>query len=69
MYLYFIQVSNSNPSCIHYFSEDIMKKAGNIARENLISFGTCFGKFTKSKKFRLQITALDFLAPYAKVPN
>lgn len=29
--------------------------------------GTCFGKFTKSQKFRLSVTALDFLAPYAKV--
>ena len=44
-----------------------MKKATNIGRDNLISLGTCFGKFTKSGKFRLQITALDFLAPYAKV--
>ena len=44
-----------------------MKRAGNIARSNLISLGTCFGKFTKTGKFRLQITALDYLAPYAKV--
>ena len=41
------------------------KKAGNVARENLISLGTCFGKFTKTRKFRLHITSLDFLAPYA----
>lgn len=44
-----------------------MRKATNIARENLVSLGTCFGKITKSGKFRLNITALDFLAPYAKV--
>ena len=44
-----------------------MRKATNISRENLISLGTCFGKLTKSGKFRLHITALDFLAPYAKV--
>ena len=44
-----------------------MKKAGHIAREHLLSFGTCFGKFTKTGKFRLHVTALDFLAPYAKV--
>ena len=44
-----------------------MKKATNIGRENLTCLGTCFGKFTKSGKFKLQITALDFLAPYAKV--
>ena len=44
-----------------------MKKAGHIARDQLLAFGTCFGKFTKTSKFRLHITALDFLAPYAKV--
>lgn len=43
-----------------------MFQAGNVARENLISLGTCFGKFTKTRKFRLHVTALDFLAPYAK---
>lgn len=44
-----------------------MKLACNVSREHLISFGTCFGKFTKTAKFRLHITALDYLAPYAKV--
>jgi 60S ribosome subunit biogenesis protein NIP7 len=48
-------------------SEDLLKKAGHVARENLVSFGTCFGKFTKTMQFRLHITALDYLAPYAKV--
>merc|ERR1719516_7509 len=49
-----------------WMSEKIMKQASNVARENLISLGTCFGKFTKTRKFRLHITALDFLAPYAQ---
>lgn len=44
-----------------------MRKAINIARDNLISLGTCLGKFTKTGKFKIHITALDFLAPYAKV--
>ena len=48
-------------------SEDLLKKAGHVARDELLAFGTCFGKFTKTSKFRLHITALDFLAPYAKV--
>ncbi|XP_071944383.1 60S ribosome subunit biogenesis protein NIP7 homolog [Antedon mediterranea] len=51
---------------VYYVSELIMKRAANIAREHLMSFGTCFGKFTKTLKFRLHVTALDFLAPYAK---
>lgn len=52
---------------VYYCSEKLMKKAASISRENLISFGSCFGKFTSSQKFRLTITALDYLAPYAKV--
>lgn len=28
--------------------------------------GTCFGKFTKTNKFLLHITALNYLAPYAQ---
>eukprot|EP00112_Aurelia_sp_Birch-Aquarium-sp1_P016656 Seg3798.2 transcript_id=Seg3798.2/GoldUCD/mRNA.D3Y31 product="60S ribosome subunit biogenesis protein NIP7-like" protein_id=Seg3798.2/GoldUCD/D3Y31 len=51
---------------IYYVKEEIMRKATNIGRDNLVSLGTCFGKFSKSGKFKLQITALDFLAPYAK---
>lgn len=41
-------------------------QAAHVARENLLSLGTCFGKFTKTKKFRLHVTALDYLAPYAQ---
>lgn len=51
---------------IYYVKEEIMKKATNIGRGNLVCFGTCFGRFSKAGKFKLQITALDFLAPYAK---
>jgi 60S ribosome subunit biogenesis protein NIP7 len=50
---------------VYYVSESIMRKATNISRDHLISLGVCFGKFTKSGKFRLQITALEYLAPYA----
>ncbi len=49
------------------FSEAIIKYASNFPRKELLSFGTCFGRFTKTRKFRLHITALDFIAPYAKV--
>eukprot|EP00092_Neocalanus_flemingeri_P022838 GFUD01024763.1.p1 GENE.GFUD01024763.1~~GFUD01024763.1.p1 ORF type:complete len:181 (+),score=53.84 GFUD01024763.1:44-586(+) len=51
---------------VYYVSEKIMKWAANVARENIVALGTCFGKFTKTRKFRLHITALDFLAPYAQ---
>ncbi len=43
-----------------------MKLATNVGRDNLISIGTCFGKFTKSGKFHLHITCLDYIAQYAK---
>uniref|UniRef100_A0A8C2WKG6 NIP7 nucleolar pre-rRNA processing protein n=1 Tax=Cyclopterus lumpus TaxID=8103 RepID=A0A8C2WKG6_CYCLU len=52
---------------VYYMSEKILKLATHISRDKLVSVGTCFGKFTKTIKFRLHITALDFLAPYAKV--
>ncbi|XP_017321651.1 60S ribosome subunit biogenesis protein NIP7 homolog [Ictalurus punctatus] len=51
---------------VYYISEKILKLATNISRGKLVSVGTCFGKFTKTQTFRLHITALDFLAPYAK---
>lgn len=62
------------PSCDTSFSltlnpvsEKILKLAANVSGDKLVSLGTCFGKFTKTHKFRLHITALDYLAPYAKV--
>jgi hypothetical protein len=45
----------------------MLKLAANISGDKLVSLGTCFGKFTKTHKFRLHVTALDYLAPYAKV--
>ncbi|XP_076030719.1 60S ribosome subunit biogenesis protein NIP7 homolog [Oratosquilla oratoria] len=50
---------------IYYVSEKIMKCAATVPRSDIISLGICFGKFTKTGKFRLHITALDYLAPYA----
>ena len=44
-----------------------MRKATNISRKQLLHLGICIGKFTHSNKFHLVITALDVLAPYAKV--
>jgi UPF0113 Pre-PUA domain len=37
-----------------------------VARDKLISLGSCIGKFTHSSKFRLGIGALDILSQYAK---
>lgn len=51
---------------VYYLSEHQMKLASNVAKDNLISLGTCFGKFTKSGKFHLHVTALDYISEYAK---
>lgn len=49
------------------FSEKLLRVAVNVSRDNLISIGTKFGRFNKNHKFRLHITALDYLAKYAQV--
>ncbi|EJU01927.1 cytosolic large ribosomal subunit protein [Dacryopinax primogenitus] len=51
---------------VYYVSESLMRLAVSVARPNLVSLGTCLGKFSKSGKFRLHITALDVLGQYAK---
>lgn len=51
---------------MYYLSDQVAKLAQSVPRDKLVSVGTCFGKFTKTKKFRLHITALGYLGRYAK---
>ncbi|ORX33384.1 putative cytosolic large ribosomal subunit protein [Kockovaella imperatae] len=51
---------------VYYLPLPMLHLATSIARPNLVSLGTCLGKFSKSGKFKLGITALDYLAKYAK---
>ena len=51
---------------IYYVSDAQLKLACNVGRDNLISVGVCFGKFTKNLKFRLAITCMDYLSQYAQ---
>ena len=51
---------------VFYVSESSMRLGISVARPNLVSLGTCFGKFSKSGKFKLHVTALDYIAQYAK---
>ena len=51
---------------VYYVSEASMRLSISVARSNLVSLGTCLGKFSKSGKFKLHITSLDYLAQYAK---
>lgn len=45
----------------------MLNLANTLPPDQLVATGTCFGKFTKSNKFRLHITALNYIAPYAQV--
>ncbi|KAI8892548.1 hypothetical protein BC833DRAFT_611382 [Globomyces pollinis-pini] len=51
---------------VYYVSEAVMKKATSVGRDQLLSLGTAFGKFTKTGKFRLHITSLEYLSQFAK---
>ncbi|KAK9370863.1 hypothetical protein V1509DRAFT_615003 [Lipomyces kononenkoae] len=51
---------------VYYVSESVMRFATSVGRVELMSLGTCLGKFTKTGKFRLHITSLDLLAQYAR---
>lgn len=51
---------------VYYLPVAMLHLATSVARSNLISLGTCFGKFSKTGKFKLGVTSLDWLAKYAK---
>lgn len=51
---------------VYYVKESIANIATSVARTNLLSLGTCIGKFTKTGKFRIHVTALDIIAPHAR---
>jgi 60S ribosome subunit biogenesis protein NIP7 len=42
-----------------------MRQATSISRDDLVTFGVCLGKFTKTRRFRLAVTALDVLSAHA----
>ncbi|KAF5738715.1 hypothetical protein HS088_TW13G01616 [Tripterygium wilfordii] len=51
---------------VYYVSDSLVKRATNVARSNLVSLGTCIGKFTHAGKFHLTVQALNLLADNAK---
>ena len=51
---------------VYYVRESLANLATSVARESLLSLGTCLGKFTKTGKFRMHITSLDVIAPHAR---
>lgn len=51
---------------VYYVRESLANLATSVARDSLLSLGTCLGKFTKTGKFRLHVTAVDVIAPHAR---
>ena len=51
---------------VYYVRESLANLATSVSRDKLLTLGTCLGKFTKTGKFRLHITALDVIAPHAR---
>ncbi|KAI3647451.1 hypothetical protein MP228_007672 [Amoeboaphelidium protococcarum] len=51
---------------IYYVPQNIMLRATNVGRKELMSLGTCMGKLSpKTGKFNMQIGALQVIAPHA----
>lgn len=53
-------------SRVYYVKLSLANLATSVPRDNLLSLGTCMGKFTKTGKFRLHITSLEVIAPHAR---
>mmetsp|Transcript_15974 Transcript_15974/g.19573 ORF Transcript_15974/g.19573 Transcript_15974/m.19573 type:complete len:183 (-) Transcript_15974:85-633(-) len=50
---------------VYYISKDMLGLCNNFDKKKIISAGTCFGKFTRSKKdFKLHITCLEYISQY-----
>ncbi|RFU29958.1 hypothetical protein B7463_g6354, partial [Scytalidium lignicola] len=60
-YVFRIQASRC-----YYVKLALANLATSVARDQLLSLGVCLGKYTKSGKFRLHVTALPFLAEHAR---
>ncbi|KAL4885717.1 hypothetical protein BJY04DRAFT_179100 [Aspergillus karnatakaensis] len=58
------RIGNQNRA--YWVSLKLANIATSIPRDNLLSLGVCMGKFTKTGKFRLHITALPILAEHAR---
>ncbi|KAF4120735.1 60S ribosome subunit biogenesis protein NIP7 [Geosmithia morbida] len=61
---YVFRLSGQNR--VYYVLLSIANIATSISRDKLLSLGVCIGKFTKTGKFRMHITALPVIAPHAR---
>jgi 60S ribosome subunit biogenesis protein NIP7 len=51
---------------VYYINSEVLKMAAHVGRDELLSAGVIFGKFSKTDKFKLNVTCLDYLAKYCK---
>jgi len=51
---------------VFYVNARLVHIASNVARDSLISLGTCVGKFTHHDNFHLTISFLDYLSKFAQ---
>jgi 60S ribosome subunit biogenesis protein NIP7 len=51
---------------VYYLAERVMQAATTLPRDEVVAMGTCFGKFTKGRAFRLKVTCLDHIAQHAR---
>ncbi|KAK9932849.1 hypothetical protein M0R45_020071 [Rubus argutus] len=54
-----------NKNKVYYVSDSLVKRATNIARANLVSLGTCIGRFTHGGSFHLTVHCLSLVASNA----
>jgi 60S ribosome subunit biogenesis protein NIP7 len=59
-------VFRMSQSRVFYVRLSLANLATSIARDKLLSLGVCLGRFTKTGKFRLHITALPILSEHAR---
>lgn len=51
---------------VYYVSERVVGLAGSVSKKELVALGCAMGKFTKSGKFKLHVTALEVLSQHAR---
>ncbi|GAB1222971.1 hypothetical protein ENUP19_0126G0036 [Entamoeba nuttalli] len=58
-------IDNENEEyCFRLQKDRVYYVRHSVAEQNLLSLCTCFGKFSKTGKFKLHISALPYLAQY-----
>lgn len=53
-------------SRVYYVEKHLSDLALSVPRDQILSVGTCIGKFSKTGKFRMHITALDVISQHAR---